>query len=136
MFGEIVCLLGAQTVVSGQRAEPIQTGFAKSMLPEDGEPIFLNLAVHHQCPLEIGQRPCFWQHRSQQYFLGGEPQGLSSADKDLNVTGRAGMAKLIEHLLGIDLHQVDILYEEPQVLIKGRCVDGVDDWYEGSPTLV
>src|SRR4029434_2704834 len=105
-------------------------------LPEDGEPIFLNLAVHHQCPLEIGQPPCVWQRLSQQYVLDGEPQGLSSADEDLNVTGRAGMAKLIEDLLGIDLHQVDILYEEPQVLIKCRCVDGVDDRHEGSPILV
>src|SRR5262245_33328828 len=52
------------------------------------------------------------------------------------MAGWAGMAKLIEDLLRIDLHQVDILYEEPQVLIKGRCVDGVYDRHEGSPILV
>src|SRR5262249_19607388 len=52
------------------------------------------------------------------------------------MAGRTWVAKLIEDLLSINLHQVDVLNKEPQVFIKGRCIDGVDDGHEGSPILV
>src|SRR5215510_7425170 len=52
------------------------------------------------------------------------------------MAGRTRMAKLIEDLLSINLHEVYVLNKEPQVFIKGGCIDGVDDGHEGSPILV
>ena len=49
---------------------------------------------------------------------------------------RRGMAELVEDLLGVDFHQVDVLDEEPQVFVKRRGVDRVDHRHEGAPIFV
>ena len=46
------------------------------------------------------------------------------------------MAELVENLLGIHFHQVDVLHEEPEVLVKSRGVNRIDDRNEGAPVLV
>ena len=46
------------------------------------------------------------------------------------------MAELIEHLLRVDFHQIDVFYEEPEMPVKGRGVDRVDDRDEGAPVFV
>src|SRR5919106_5032272 len=97
MFRKIARLLGGQAIVEGQRLKEIQTGIAERMLPQHGEPVFLDLPVVNQGSMEIGQRSRLRKHGRDEYFLCGQTQGLASAKENLNVTRRAGMAELVEH---------------------------------------
>ena len=120
----------------GQRLEEVQARIAERMFPKHREPVLLNLAVVDQRTVKIRQGTAFRQHRREQDFLFAQSQSLACAQQNLNMPRRTGMAEFIEHFLRVHFHQVNILDEKPQVLVKSRGVNRVDHRHESAPVFI
>src|SRR5688572_31680999 len=86
--------------------------------------------------MKIRQGAACGQHRREQNLFFTEPQSIASADQNLNMAGRGWMAEFVEDFFGVHFHQIDVLYEEPEMAIKSGGINRIDHRNKRSPVFV